>query len=463
MKRLSRRAILRGAGGVALSLPLLEAMRGRGLADEVDGLVDGRVRRLVVIFKGNGVHQDSFFPAPGGSFMGTNLEPVAEFQDRALVLDGIKLQSALDSDGEMHQTGMGSLLSGRRLQNTGVHTGGGGARAGWGDGVTVDQVIAQRVRGSTRFASLELGVRASDAGSEVRTRMVYRGPADPVSPTDDPAVAFDRLFGDVNADAAERERARARRITVMDAVRDQLARVRGRVGSVDRDRLDRHATFIQELEQRVRSSAPACAPGARPEGIGNRWDDAPAISRAQIDNIVAAFACDLTRVATLQYSSAAHYMSFPWLGDDNVGHNLGHAVGVRTQPAVDPSDPVATENTRLWNRRVRWHMEEIAYLLRQLEGIPDGDGTLLDSTAVLFTSENGNPHHYLTRLPFVLFGNAGGKLQSGIRRYADPFRQADMPAHNRLLVALQQAYGIESDVFGDAAYSAGGALDGVLA
>ncbi|MEM7605328.1 MAG: DUF1552 domain-containing protein [Myxococcota bacterium] len=463
MKKMNRRTLLRGVGGACLSLPFLEAMGSPVRADEADGLVNGQIRRFIVVFKGNGVHQDSFFPSEGGSFAGTNLEPLAEFQNRALVMDGVKIQSAMDSEGEMHQTGMGSLLSGRRLQNTGLHSGGGGARAGWGDGITVDQVIAQRLRGATRFGSLTLGVRASDAGSEVRTRMVYRGPADPVSPIDNPAMAFDAIFGDLDMADAAAEQEQAQRLRVMDAVRDQFSRVRRRVGRADQQRLDRHATFIDELERRARNVGGVCTAPGRPRSISDRWEDVPEISRAQIDNIVGAFACDLTRVATLQYSSAAYYMRCPWLGDNNTGHSLGHSTAGRAQPAVDPGDPDATEKTGLWNARSRWYMGEMAYLLRQLEATPEGDGTLLDSTAVLFCSENGNPHHYLTRIPFVLFGNAGGAFQSGYRRYAAPLANNDMPNHNRLLVALQQAYGIDSDVFGDPSYCDGGALNDVLA
>ncbi|MEM9865651.1 MAG: hypothetical protein AAF938_28850 [Myxococcota bacterium] len=151
------------------------------------------------------------------------------------------------------------------------------------------------------------------------------------------------------------------------------------------------------------------------------------------------------------------------MATNNTGHSLGHSTAGRAQPAVDPGDPDATEKTGLWNARSRWYMGEMAYLLRQLEATPEGDGTLLDSTAVLFCSENGNPHHYLTRIPFVLFGNAGGAFQSGYRRYAAPLANNDMPNHNRLLVALQQAYGIDSDVFGDPSYCDGGALNDVLA
>jgi hypothetical protein len=107
-------------------------------------------------------------------------------------------------------------------------------------------------------------------------------------------------------------------------------------------------------------------------------------------------------------------------------------------------------------------MGEVAYLLSRLAETPDGDsGTLLDSTAVLFSSEISNGHHTLHRLPFVLFGNAGGALRSGVVRYATA--RPDMLNHNRLLIALQQAYGIDSDVFGEEQYCGGGALDRVLA
>ncbi|MEM9193387.1 MAG: DUF1552 domain-containing protein [Myxococcota bacterium] len=460
IKPLSRRTVLRGVGGSVLALPFLEAMRSRrASADEVDGLVDGRIQRLIVVFKGNGMHQPSFYPEPGGTFVGTTLEPLEAYRDRSLILDGVKLQSALDSEGEMHQTGMGSLLSGRRLQNTGEFSGGGGATAGWGNGITIDQTIAERVRGNTRFKSLELGIRANVIGSEVRTRLNYRGPGDPISPVDNPQEVFDRLFAGVDTDAEERERLRQRRQRVVDAVQDQFRRVRQRVGTTDQQRLDRHLSFIDELETRVGGMGAGCVAPERPRDFGTSRDAVPDISRAQIDLLVSAFACDLTRVGSLQYSTGAYHIRFPWLGDDNQGHSLGHATARRDEAAVDPNDRDKTERTRLWNNRIRWYAGEIAYLLQRLEETPDGDGSLLDSTAVLWTSENANPHHYLTRIPFVFFGTAGGKLQTGMKQYADPFDSRNHVNHNRMLVALQQAYGIESNTFGEPEYCEGGALD----
>lgn len=461
-KLLNRRTLLRGAGGVALSLPFLDAMRGkRASADLEDGLVDGRIKRFVVVFKGNGVHQPSFFPT-SDSFTDTTLAPLERFRDRALIMDGVKIQSAIDSVGEMHQTGMGSVLSGVQLQNTGEFLGGGGATSGWGDGITIDQVIAGRIRGGTRFGSLELGVHTDEIGSEIRSRINYRGPADPLSPVDNPREIFDRLFAGFDAGAAEREAHRARRQRVVDAVQDQFSRVQRRVGVADRQRLERHLSFIDELETRLGSTQMVCDAGTRPDELGSSHDAVPAVSRAQIELLVSAFACDLTRVVTLQYSTGAYYIQHPWLGDTNTGHTLGHASARLNEPAVIAGDPEKTEATRQWNERTRWYMGEIAHLLGRLEETPDGDGNLLDSTAVLFISENSNPHHYLTRMPFVLFGDASGSFQSGIRRYGDDSGFNNNVNHNRMLIALQQAYGIDSDVFGDPQYCEGGALGDVL-
>ncbi len=462
---LHRRTMLRGAGGALLSLPFLDAMRGsRARADIADGLVDGKIRRFVVVFKGNGVHLPSFFPDAGASFEGTTLEPLERFRSRSLILDGIKMQCARESVGEMHQAGMGGLLTGTKLLDTGEFSGGGGERAGWANGISVDQAIARRIQGDTRFTSLELGVLANVGGSEVRTRMVYRGASDPISPIDDPRQAFDRLFGDYDPDASAVAQRAARRLRVADAVQDQFRHIRERVGVADRDRLDRHLAFLDDLETRIASAAPVCEPGARPGEHSTAHDASPAISRAHIELIVNAFKCDLTRVATLQYSTGAYWFQCPWLGDNTQGHSLGHETVQYNQPAVDPADPDKTAKTRTWNNRIRWYSGEIAHLLTRLEETPDGEGgNLLDSTAVLFGSENANGHHYLTRMPFMLFGNAGGAFQSGHRRYAEPGNQNGNRDHNRLLVALQQGYGIDSDVFGEEQYCTGGALDGVLA
>ncbi len=463
VRPLHRRTMLRGLGGALVSLPFLDAMRPRARADADDGLVDGRIRRFVIVFKGNGVHGPSFFPSDAETFVGTTLEPVEAFRSRALVLDGVRMQCARESVGEMHQAGMGGLLTGTKLQDTGEFSGGGGVRAGWGNGVSVDQVIASRIRGATRFPSLELGVLANTDGSEVRTRMIYRGPADPISPIDNPRQAFDRLFSEHDPDAAAAAARAARRLRIADAVQEQFRQVRRRVGRVDRERLDRHLAFLDDLESRIGDAAPHCEPASRPDDQPSSYDAVPATSRAQIELIVNALKCDLTRVVSLQYSTGNYRIQFPWLGDTNQGHQLGHETARGSEPVVDPNDPEKTEKTRLWNNRIRWYMGEVAHLLRRLEETEDGEGgNLLDSTAVLFCSENANSHHFLTRMPFVLFGNAGGAFQSGHRSFGEPYGHETHEDHNRLLVALLQGFGVEGDVFGEAQYCSGGALPGVL-
>lgn len=440
-----RRSFLRGAGGAALALPLLQMHQGRshaapGVAD------DGYPLRFVVFFHPNGVWPATWWP-PGtpteNAFeLASSMQPLQPFKDQLLILDGVDMPAADAGPGEDHQQGMGAVLSGMPLQQ-GNFVGGDGSLAGWGDGITVDQVIAQHVGSTTPFGSLEFGVRASAfGGSEVRTRMIYAGPAQPISPIDDPMAMWTLLFSELNLSPSEMAVLRAKRVSVLDTVQGQFAALEARAGAEDRLRLQQHAALVTELESRISTEAvlgESCVvPAAPPALEPNSASTMDQISALQIDMMVMAFACDLTRVASIQYSNGMNHTQFPWIGSMSDGHALSHA---------GPTDAASWAE---WSTRERWYAEQFARLMQRMSEIPEGEGTMLDHTVILWVNElaQGNTHSH-QRMPFVLGGNLAGHFRTG--RYLTYQNEP----HNNLLVSLLQAYGIESETFGDPAFCTG--------
>jgi hypothetical protein len=439
---LSRRLVLRGVGGAVIALPWLEA--GGRSARAAAGL-QASPKRLVIFFTPNGTIHDALWPKVAPSETSFELQgilaPLERHKGRLLLVRGLDLKSASVSHGHGHQKGMGNLLTGRPLPAGTMKSA--SDTAGWGAGISVDQEIANVVGKGTRLPSLELGVRADNFyGSNVLTRINYRGPAQPLPPQNDPLEAWKRLFSDAGTDPAALERARARRASILDTVGQQFAAVRARVGEADRKRLDEHLSMIRDLESRLAAppaGAGGCAP--RPSPAKQTVDSEqtmPAITAAHVDLIAAAFACDLTRVATLQISNAKNYLRYPWINSMSNGHDLSHA---------GPSNMAAA---REFAARHTWHAEQLAVLLDRLAAIKEGGGTALDHTVVLWCNElsTGNDHGHIN-MPFVLAGSAGGFFRTG--RYV----KCDHQPHNNLLVSLCNAFGLERTSFGDARFCTG--------
>lgn len=443
---LHRRIFLRGAGGVALGLPLLNMFESTVRA-EAGVSDDGFPLRFVVIFTPNGVVPETWWPQGTPTEqnweLNSSLEPLAPYKDQLLMLDGINMPAAHRDagPGEPHQRGMGVVLTGRPLQE-GDMVGGNGETAGWADGISIDQAIAAQIGSTTPFGSLELGVRADHVGgSEVRNRFSYAGPAQPLSPVIDPVQTWSLLFSELNMDPSEMARLRQRRVSVLDAVHEQFAALETKAGSEDRIRLEQHAALVSELQTRI-DSVPvlgeSCEPPLGPDSMDpNSEDTMQQVSELQIDMLTMALACDLTRVATLQFSNSRNHVRFPWLGSGSDGHYISHAWN---------SDPSAANEVSV---RRRWYAGQLARLLGRLQEVPEGDGTMLDHTVVLWVSEIAHGDHSHDRMPFVMAGNLAGHFRTG--RYLDFGGQS----HNDLLVSLQNAFGIDSQTFGASQFCTG--------
>jgi Protein of unknown function (DUF1552) len=434
MKRLSRRTILRGVGGAAIVLPFLEAMRPRRARAAAPP------RRFVVMFSANGTLPSW---APAGSEQNFTLSPIlsplAPHQSDLVIVQGLLQQGG---GGDAHQTGIGGMLTGTPL-NPGPFAGVGAPPAGWATGPSVDQRIAEALAAPTPFRSLELGVQvgaADDWG-----RMIYRAANQPLPPTDDPAAVYDSVFSDLHTDPTVLARQRARHKSILDAVGGEYARIGGQIGSADKQRLDAHLTAIREIETRLTSPLvegnPACTNPSVPAVAAQSNDAYPAVGAIQMDLLVMALACDLTRVASLQWSRSVSQVRFTWLGISDGHHDLSH----RSDTDTDAVNKLTQINN--------WYAQQMAGLIARLKATPDaGGGTLFDNTLLLWCNDlaKGNTHSRQDA-PYVLAGNGGGPLVTG--RYLNYEGQG--LAHNNLLLSILNAMDIPDTTFGQPGWCTG--------
>jgi len=449
-RSLTRRQFARLLAGACTALPLLESLPAR--AQEATPAP----KRLVLLFNPNGTITDAFWPGAGATetefSLGPILTPLADFKDRMLLLHGIEISVAEQANvgpGGPHQKGLGGLFTGRELQ-TGTMADGDGSLAGWANGISVDQEVVQRLNPPTLLPSLELGVRAT--ASDVMGRISYSGPGSPVPPMNDPREVFQRLNSGFSNDLAGPELATARdqRRMVMAAVQAQYSALRPRVSVRDREKLELHADFLNGIVRRLDYGirpGPACIQPGEPRKVSvDDANDMPDIAQLQMDLLALALACDLTRVASVQFSTAINAIPFPWLGSSAEGHNLSHR---------GPSDTAAHDQLVA---RATWYSEKVAYLVRQLAAISEGDRSLLDNTVLVWGNELsvGSTHSHKD-VPFLTIGSAGGYFKTG--RYLE---LGGVP-NNRLLISLLNAMGVEASTFGHPDFGKAGPLPGLTA
>ncbi|MCX4239574.1 DUF1552 domain-containing protein [Paraliomyxa miuraensis] len=446
---MKRRTLLRGLGGLAIGLPLLDAMRG-SLAHAGGSEFP---KRFVVMYTPNGTVPKNFWPTDVNSETDFQLSPIltplAAHKGDLLIVGGVDMLSAMapnengSSPGDAHQKGTGQCLTATELL-PGNFIGGGGQSAGWAGGISVDQEIAKHIGQDTPYGSLELGVAVQAAS--VSGRIAYRGPGQPLPPENSPYSAYQRLFGDSLGEPLEIERRIARRQSVLDVVADDYGKLRGRLGGEDRDKLHNHLLSIDAIRERLDKAVIEFGDACQPLELGamldvDKIENMPIVGSLQMDLLAMAFACDITRVATLMWthSTSSAVLSFidPAIKDGH--HALAHK---------GDEDTVKVHHNTLINT---WYASQLASLIDRLKAIPEGDGTVFDNTVILWTNEQsrGN-NHDRHDLPYVLSGSAGGFFETG--RYVE---FSGDTGHNHLLISLLHAMGIDADEFGNPIYGTG--------
>lgn len=432
--RLNRRTVLRGLGA-ALALPWMESLPAVAQAAGASGRPPVR---MCFWYVPNGVHLPTWFPQHEGALIDLpeTLQPLAFARDYLNCFHGLTHNTALtngDTEGCGHGQGATSFLTGAQAYKSQD-----AVRAG----ISVDQLYARHVGDATRIPSLELGCESPRSGNafgysgSYKTHISWRTPTSPAPYEINPKAVFDRLFtggGSRLTQATVAERDFYRR-SILDYVLDDARRVRNRVATADRRKLDQYLTGVREVERRIQNaSAPVDLPGTdftRPAGIPEDFDQH---LRLMCDLMVLAFQTDSTRAASFMVTKEATDRNYPWLGFTDGHHELSH----------HGNDE---EKNRKLREIDRYHIAILAYMVEAMMAVEEADGsTLLDNAMVLYGSgiSDGDRHDHVN-LPVIVVGKGGGTFRAGQYLKCRP----DTPMSNLLLAMLIQA-GVPVDRFGD--------------
>jgi len=432
---------LRGAGGVAISLPFLEAMMPRSRSVAQAGTIP---KRVVFFFSSCGIVPDTWWPATGGEtgfVLGSALQPLDPFRAKLLIPDGISMETARADDvGQNgHDKGTAHCLTARTVVPGPMGVGEfGHLWDGTAGGISIDQHIANHFDGLTPYRSLEFGVRAEGIGQALPSRISYRASGEAVIPMHNAADAFDRILAPLGMGVATAGARQHRRELVLDLVKEDLGRVRGQLGTADRTRFDAHISSIDDLRRQLADlAAVTCEIPARPSDT----TAFPMLGRLQLDLMVQALKCDLTRVVSIQWSTGQSGVRHDWLG-----HGAGHH-GISHEAGAEPSDWDASKTWRQVATEIDgWYAEQFAYLLAALDAVDEADGQkLLDHTVVVWVNEQEqgiDNRHSWARMPYIIAGSGSGYFRTG--------RHVTVSApHANLFVDLMQAMGMPDTTFGE--------------
>lgn len=454
--RLNRRAVLRGAGSIAIALPWLEVMghTRRAYAQAMPA------KRFVTVYQPGGTVIGKWRPT--GTEAAPNLSPILSplepIKAKVLVVDGTDMKSAV---GEQHQAGSIAWLTGTIQAGT-------DAKRGYSNGPSIDQVLATKLSMGKKRNSLQIAVRWATGKSHGLTSPInatnfeLAAPYNPIPPRLDPQAIWTDLFGSLTpgsgttavSDAALRKK------SILDFVDKKYAALAMKLGAADRMKLEAHLTKIRAIEQNISVDVPTtvtCKVPAKVDtadynpttglnssdngSIKDTSTDAaiPKVGKFMMDMLVMALACDITGVASLQWSDTEAKHTFPWLMLSEHHHYYQHDGGFK---------PVECEKI------ANWYTQQHAYMLQEMNKVDMGGHTLLDESVVFFGSELSTPDtHLKANMPFLLAG-AGGGLRGG------RWIKGGNVSHNNLLVSILNLFGDTRTTFGTSQYCTG-ALSGL--
>lgn len=407
-----------GGVGATVALPWLESSKLFGIDSKITS-----PKRFGFLFWGDGIHPPEWWSKGQGESM--KLGPA--FKSLESVKGKVNFVHGLQHPGDVcggHAKGAAGILSGIRP------VGGREIKAA----TSMDQVLAKQFGDETPLSSLVLacerpvsGFHESGYSMMYASHVSWRSPVSPVPSELHPSLAFDSLF------AGKGNRIH---LSVLDHVREQLGDVTRKVSVADKRKLDEYASSIREVENRLKrmhrrnseekmdraSSVQAQRPK---DGIPNQLDEHV---RLMCDVIALAFQTDRTRVSTLVMANNLSGQVYPFLGLNVDHHNYSHNCQKKEYAAI----------TQFW-------VEQFAYLVKKLDGIQEGDGTVLDNSCLMAANEQWT-FHSAPKVPCLLAGSLGGHLKTG--RTVD-FESSSNRKMSSLYLTLMKKMGVSIDEFGN--------------
>jgi hypothetical protein len=433
-KKLPRRTFLRGLG-TTLALPLLESMLpARGAVAAQKQIVP---TRFLGAFVPHGIAPGHWIPESSGPGFAYPYvyEPLQPFRKHVVLTSGMWSKSSENPAGVTgadHFVAAAFLTCQKPKKTTGADI---------EVGTSVDQMIAQKIGTENLLPSLQMAVEDPGANSSncgegyscVYTNTIsWETPTRPLPMEINPQTLFERMFGDGSSPEMRKVR-RERQASILDSVNGSLRDIMSQVPHGDQMRLEQYADDVREVERRLTIAARAStdAPNmTMPYGVPESFHEH---IQVQWDLLALAYQTDITRVATMLFARDLTSRTFPESGTNSSFHGVSHH-------AEDPGQ------IALLAKINRYHVQMLAYLVQKLDSIPEGDGTVLDHSLILFGSNMGNSNqhlHYDT--PAVLIGGASGRLKGD--RYL-PYASRTVPTGN-LMLSILGMFDVQAERFGD--------------
>ncbi len=437
---LSRRIVLRGLGGLGITLPFLEFQR-----DAMAQTASPGPKRFIVFFEHGGTISTTFRDGSradgNGEYQGVNAwnpaspaealelgaihQPLAAHKDQLLVLGAIDNMTVRKNGpyGGDHGWSNAMALTCARCTKTVTDPNNSGGDIYVPASRSIDFELAERLnaRNAVPFPIVSLQVPAHNYGTPF-----YRASNQPVDGEYNPTAAFNSLFANVATGGAPNTaalRAQARQKSILDGTKKSLGTFKSRLTSSDKVLIDTHLEHIRAIEQQLSATVPppsaACAkPDISTSGTtattGYYNVNIAKTAPVMVDIMIAAFRCGLTNVATLNIGDFhATWLNPTFPAAYDIGHSLHHSANSTGKTGADGAKWQQWYDTMLINRR--WRMSLLARFMDGLKATPEGaSGTMLDNSIILETSEFSlGADHSSTDLPILLAGKAGGRLRTG--------------------------------------------------
>lgn len=446
--RFSRRTFLEALGVGGALLPLAGT-------DAVQAAPAGVPRRVLFIGWTNGYIMDDWRPKGGLTdfTFGQTLQPLTPWRDRLIVIDGVGQKVHYEADAK----GLGW----GKDQWYGGHDGFPGVLTGvpcskyadnleWSGADSLDQFIATEQARSVTLPFPSLVVGPFSSGGYYGT-MSYKGASPGITPEKDPFNLFKKLFQGRSLPAGQIDRTLLARKSILDYLDKEVTAFGTRLGGDDRLRIQAHLESIRAVEKQLSGAAPAgggsCAapdPGAAFD-VSNNIANFPKSLQLLSDLVVTGFKCDLNRVANMSFTNAGgDNLVLSWLGADFTGP--GDEYPTRQYHDITHNQGKSAAHRARKIRCEQWFYEQVAYVVKQLDSTKEGTGTMLSNTLVVVTNSMGSNHDSHLQ-PFVLIGNAAGYFATG------KYLKVQNEAHNRVMVAIANAMGVDGTKFGAAKYA----------